>query len=143
MMAERATLKGAYSMKVFISWSGERSKPIAAAIREWLPDMLQYVKPYFTPADIEKGAKWDQEISKELRESSVCIIALTPECLDSKWIMFEGGLRHRSQRSRRRSSIDQGGGKRRLPICFDPDQCDDALPEISFTQRSGRPKSGD
>jgi hypothetical protein len=35
--------------------------------------------------------EWDQEISKELEASSVCIIALTRESLDSKWIMFEAG----------------------------------------------------
>jgi len=44
------------------------------------------VKPYFTPADIEEGAKLDQEISKELEASSVC--TLTRESLDSKWFMF-------------------------------------------------------
>ena len=49
------------------------------------------MKPYYTPADIEKGAKWNDEISKELNEASVCIIALTRESLDSKWIMFEAG----------------------------------------------------
>jgi TIR domain len=78
-------------MRVFISWSGNLSRRLAGAIRDWLPTTLQYVKPYFTPADIEKGAKWDQEISKELEASSVCIIALTRESLDSRWIMFEAG----------------------------------------------------
>jgi TIR domain len=78
-------------MKVFISWSGDLSKRLAAAIHKWLPDTLQYVKPYFTPDDIEKGAKWDQEISKELEASNFCIIVLTRESLDSKWIMFEAG----------------------------------------------------
>lgn len=78
-------------MKVFISWSGELSKQLAEALRKWLPSTLQYVKPYYTPADIEKGAKWNDEISKELNEASVCIIALTRESLDSKWIMFEAG----------------------------------------------------
>jgi hypothetical protein len=49
------------------------------------------VKPYFTPADIDKGAKWASEISKELAASSVCIIILTRENLSSSWIMFESG----------------------------------------------------
>ncbi len=80
----------------FISWSGEPSKQLAQALRDWLPSTLQYVKPYFTPADIEKGTKWDNEISKELEASNVCIIALTRESLNSKWIMFEAGAISRS-----------------------------------------------
>ena len=70
---------------------GELSKSLAAAIRDWLPTTLQYVKPYFTPADIEKGAKWDNEISEALEASNFCIIAMTRESLDSKWITFEAG----------------------------------------------------
>jgi hypothetical protein len=49
-------------MHVFISWSGEFGKSLAEAVREWLPTMLQDVEPYFTPADIENWAKWDNEI---------------------------------------------------------------------------------
>jgi hypothetical protein len=48
---------------------------------------LQYVNPFFTPADVEKGAKWRNEISQQLESSKVCVIALTRECLDSKWII--------------------------------------------------------
>jgi hypothetical protein len=83
-------------MRVFISWSGDLGKQLAAAIREWLPLMLQDVEPYFTPADIEKGAKWETEISKELDQSNFCIIALTRESLNSNWIMFEAGAISRS-----------------------------------------------
>ena len=78
-------------MKVFISWSGELSRELGEAVRNWLPSALQYVKPYFTPDDIDKGAKWASEISKELSTSSVCIIILTRSNLESSWIMFEAG----------------------------------------------------
>ena len=78
-------------MRVFISWSGELSKELAEAFRSWIPSALQYVKPYFTPADIEKGSKWATEIFKELSASSICILVLTRENLASNWIMFEAG----------------------------------------------------
>jgi len=78
-------------MRVFISWSGELSRQLAEAFRNWLPGALQYVKPYFTPADIEKGAKWATEIANELASSSICLIFLTRENLQSNWIMFEAG----------------------------------------------------
>ena len=33
-------------MHVFISWSGERSKALAVALRDWLPLVLHYVEPW-------------------------------------------------------------------------------------------------
>src|SRR5262249_15792709 len=78
-------------MKVFIHWSGDRSKQIAEAIHWWLPNVLQFVRPYFSPADIEKGARWANEISKELEQSQIGIIAMTEENRASPWIMFEAG----------------------------------------------------
>jgi hypothetical protein len=63
-------------MRIFISWSGELSRQLGEVVRNWLPSALQHVKPYFTPDDIDKGAKWASEISKELSASSVCIIIL-------------------------------------------------------------------
>lgn len=32
-------------MKIFLGWSGERSKALAEAMREWLPLVLHYVEP--------------------------------------------------------------------------------------------------
>jgi TIR domain len=78
-------------MRVFISWSGNLSRQLGEAFRNWLPSALQYVKPYFTPADIDKGARWASEIANELSASSVCVIILTRDNLASSWIMFEAG----------------------------------------------------
>ncbi len=69
-------------MNLFISWSGQISKEIAEALTNWIPTVLQSVKPYFSPADIEKGAKWESEITKKLNESSVGIICVTTENTD-------------------------------------------------------------
>jgi hypothetical protein len=92
-------------MRVFISWSGETSKQLGEALRSWLPSTLQFVKPYFTPTDIEKGAKWDKEISNELEASDFCIVALTRESLESQWIMFEAGAIARAQKKGRVCAI--------------------------------------
>lgn len=78
-------------MKVFISWSGGTSKKIAELIREWLPTVLQTVKPYFTPSDIEKGTRWSAEIAKELDDSLAGIFCVTKQNLNSQWLMFEAG----------------------------------------------------
>ena len=54
-----------------------------------------------TPADTEKGTKWDSEISNELEQSDICIITLTRESLNSQWIMFEAGaISRRVERAR-------------------------------------------
>lgn len=78
-------------MKVFISWSGTLSKEIAEIIKDWLPAVLQSVKPYFTPSDIEKGSRWNTDISKELEQSKLGIFIYTKDNLDSQWMLFEAG----------------------------------------------------
>lgn len=77
--------------KVFISWSGELSKQIAEAIRSWLPSVIQSVKPYYTPNDINKGSRWNAEIAHELEESNIGIICLTKDNIEKPWILFEAG----------------------------------------------------
>lgn len=78
-------------MKVFISWSGELSQKIGNALKEWIPDMLQAVQPYFTPEDIKKGERWSGEIAHELEEAAFGIFCLTRENLQSVWMHFEAG----------------------------------------------------
>lgn len=78
-------------MKVFISWSGDLSKSIAEAVRDWLPGVLQAVRPFFTPNDIEKGARWASDIAEALKASDVGLFVITPENIEKPWIMFEAG----------------------------------------------------
>ena len=77
--------------KIFISWSGELSKALGEAVRDWIPKVLQSVKPYFTPDDIEKGSRWAKEIGQELATSQLGIICLTQDNQHSPWILFEAG----------------------------------------------------
>jgi len=79
------------SSKVFISWSGELSKKLAEELRGWLPSVLQFVKPYFTPEDIEKGTSWSSDIASELATSNVGILCLTKDNIENPWILFEAG----------------------------------------------------
>jgi hypothetical protein len=86
-------------MRIFISWSGERSRLIAEALRYWLPKVIQAVQPWMSANDIEKGTRWRVGISDELEQSSVGIICLTPENLDSSWIHFEAGALSKQQQN--------------------------------------------
>lgn len=78
-------------MQVFISWSGDRSREVASEIKTFIPKVLQAVKPYYTPKDIEKGRAWLESILTKLNECVVGIICVTPENVNSAWINFEAG----------------------------------------------------
>ncbi len=82
--------------KVFICWSGDLSRKLAEAIRDWLPQVIQAVKPYFAPSDTEKGVKWASDILGELESSDIGIICLTKYNLEKPWILFESGALSKS-----------------------------------------------
>lgn len=78
-------------MKVFISWSGGRSRAIGDVLRRWLPSVLQAVRPYFSPDDVAKGSRWSSEIAKELDASRIGLLVITPENQEAPWLLFEAG----------------------------------------------------
>jgi len=77
-------------MKVFISWSGARSKAVAEILCEWLPMVIQAAKPWMS-SNIDRGAIWFTEINDQLKDTAVGIICLTRENKDRPWILFEAG----------------------------------------------------
>lgn len=83
-------------MKVFISWSGTRSRALANALRDWLPMVLQYVEPWVSDKDIGAGDRWAQSIAGELETANFGIICITPENLQSEWVLFEAGALSKS-----------------------------------------------
>jgi TIR domain-containing protein len=78
-------------MKVFISWSGEPSRTVALALRDWIPTVIQTVRPWMSQSDIEAGTRWSPEIAQELEASQFGIICLTNNNQSAPWIMFEAG----------------------------------------------------
>lgn len=84
-------------LKIFLSWSGERSLHVATALRDWLPFLLPSVKPWLSSTDIEKGARWATDVARELDQTSLGIICLTRENLKNPWILFEAGALSKSQ----------------------------------------------
>jgi hypothetical protein len=78
-------------MKVFISWSGPQTRAIGDILRQWMPSVLQAAKPYFSPDDVSKGARWSAEIAKELETSQVGLLLLTRDNQTAPWLIFEAG----------------------------------------------------
>jgi len=79
-------------MKVFLSWSGDLSHKVAIIFRDWLPSVLQFVEPYVSSEDIDKGARWSTDIAKELEESSFGILFITKDNIEAPWVNFDSSL---------------------------------------------------
>jgi len=78
-------------MKVFVSWSGTRSKMLADRIYEWLPHVIHNADPWMSNRDINKGGVWFTEMQAALKETGYGIFCITPEARESTWIHFEAG----------------------------------------------------
>lgn len=78
-------------MKVFVSWSGRRSKAVAELLSDWIKCVLQASQPWISTRHIDKGAIWFSEISDQLRETAAGIVCLTHENKSKPWILFETG----------------------------------------------------
>ena len=78
-------------MKIFISWSGTQSHAAASALKSWLPYIFTDAQVFVSSEDIRKGKRWLPEISKQLSTTNFGIVCLTPDNLESPWILFEAG----------------------------------------------------
>ncbi|AQY67076.1 TIR domain-containing protein [Pseudomonas veronii] len=78
-------------MKVFISWSGDRSRAVAEVMSDWIKCVLQASQPWISTRHIERGSLWFSEINEKLRDISVGIVCLTQENKSKPWILFETG----------------------------------------------------
>ncbi|HSY52715.1 MAG TPA: toll/interleukin-1 receptor domain-containing protein [Thermoanaerobaculia bacterium] len=108
-------------MKIFISWSGERSQLLAQALHAWLPLVLHYVKPWLSEADVAAGDRWAQAVAKELESSNFGVICVTPENLGSPWVLFEAGALAKSMQ-----------GTKVIPLLFNLEFSDISGPLAQF-----------
>ncbi len=82
--------------KVLISWSGERSRQVAEALRDWLPLILQPISFWMSARDLKPGKRWSGELALELGEADFGILCLTESNLNAPWILFEAGALSKS-----------------------------------------------
>lgn len=88
-------------MKVFVSWSGEKSRDVAHAFRSWLPSVLHAVDPFVSSRDIRAGTRWQSEIAAELDDTDFGLICVTRENQEEEWLNFEAGALAKSVASSR------------------------------------------
>ena len=78
-------------MKVFISWSGEPSRSIALALRQWLPLVVQHAMPWMSDEEIASGTRWNESMTRALDETEFGIVCVTLANQHQPWLMFEAG----------------------------------------------------
>jgi hypothetical protein len=78
-------------MQLFISWSGSLSQAVAQVLRDWLPDVIQQLKPWMSTEDIGKGRPWNEVLSKTLDATTEGVVCLTRSNSKSEWLNFEAG----------------------------------------------------
>ena len=89
---------------VFLSWSGETSRQVAAALDDWMPLMIQSARPWMSARSIESGQRWREEISKHLSMIKIGILCITPESVEAPWLNFEAGALAKSVEDKSRVS---------------------------------------
>ncbi|HET6228859.1 MAG TPA: TIR domain-containing protein [Longimicrobiaceae bacterium] len=77
-------------MKIFLSWSGERSRGLAAVLKSWLPLVLQYAEPWMSD-DIPAGSRWSTEIGAALATAEFGIVCVSKANVNAPWLHFEAG----------------------------------------------------
>jgi TIR domain len=83
-------------MKVFISWSGAVSRDVAVALRDWLPLVIQAVRPYVSSEDIDPGVRWSGDIAVQLDATDFGILCVTRDNVTTPWLNFEAGALSKS-----------------------------------------------
>ena len=98
-------------MKVFISWSGEPSRKVAVALRDWIPYLIQAAKPFVSSEDVGKGRRWPLGLAQALESSDVGIICLTRDNRAAEWLLFEAGAISKSVKDGHACTLLLGGLK--------------------------------
>lgn len=78
-------------MKVFISWSGNRSRKLAEFLASWLRKFPLAIEPWVSNEEIDPGTRWGRELAEALEGTSFGILCITYENQKEPWINFEAG----------------------------------------------------
>ena len=81
-------------LDVFISNAGSRSRSLAEKLREWLPLVINDLKPWVASADITPGKNWVLELQERMSPGKgvFCLLIVTPENKLQHWLHFEMGV---------------------------------------------------
>lgn len=83
-------------MKVFLSWSGERSHRVARALKRHVESISSNVEAWEAD-DLRPGAEWARSLIPNIERADVAVLCLTRRNLSAPWISFELGAFYRSE----------------------------------------------
>jgi len=78
-------------MRIFLSWSGEKSRSFAEEFKPWLEQVLPGTDVWLSSEDIDKGTIWFTQIIDELASCHCGVLCITRENHLAPWIHFEAG----------------------------------------------------
>jgi hypothetical protein len=91
-MAEKEAGVPNQETNVFIAWSGDASKKVAALLSHFLQRIDTHIRPWFSSENLAPGTLWRWVLQNELAKPRVGVLCLTPDNLQSAWIHFEAGV---------------------------------------------------
>ncbi|MFI7219150.1 toll/interleukin-1 receptor domain-containing protein [Micromonospora maritima] len=112
-------------MRIFISWSGEPSRSIARAIRDWLRVVVQHSDPWMSDQEITSGARWNDLLAEALEQSDFGLVCVTRKNQSAPWLMFESGALAKHLKT-----------ARLVPLCIDLAPSEITSPLQSFQART-------
>jgi hypothetical protein len=111
-------------VKVFISWSGEPSRSVARVLRQWLPLVVQHVRPWMSDEEITSGTRWNDSVAAALDETDFGLVCVTASNQHQPRLMFEAGaIAKRLQTARV------------VPLCIDIPPAEITGPLVAFQGR--------
>src|ERR1700692_3776725 len=78
-------------MRIFLSWSGERSKTAALGLKSLLESTFPEAVDVFISDHIGAGETWARRLESELEQSQFGILCLTEDNFQAPWLLFEAG----------------------------------------------------
>ena len=99
-------------MKIFISWSKNKSKLLAQQTKKLIQNTIGNAVEFFFSPEMYKGTRVDHEIHENLLESDKCIVCITSENFKNPWLLYEAGVIFGANHSKTNRSIV-------IPILFE------------------------
>jgi hypothetical protein len=78
-------------MRIFLSWSGDRSKAAALGLKSLLESTFPEAVDVFISDHIDAGETWARRLENELEQSQFGVLCLTQDNFQAPWLLFEAG----------------------------------------------------